>query len=88
MPAVGVFLVGVFLGASVCGAGRPPGGMADQGGGAIPRAAAYRPTSVTLSTFPLATSITASVPLSRGDSMSWPAPACVAAAVTRPWLDT
>ena len=72
LPAVGVFLVGVFLGASVCGAGRPAGRGADQGSRAIPSAAAYGPTAATFSTFPLIASMTTSVPFSRGDSVSWP----------------
>ena len=38
LPAVGVFLMGVFLGASVCGAGRPGAHGADQGSRAIPAA--------------------------------------------------
>jgi hypothetical protein len=45
LAAVGVFLVGVLLGASVCGAGRPIRRGADQGSGEIPGAAARVPYS-------------------------------------------
>jgi hypothetical protein len=86
--AAGVFLVGILLGASVCNAGRPASAPG-QGAVESPRAAAYGPTSATLSTDPLVASITARVPFSRGDSMSCPAAACAwAAGLTRPWLDT
>jgi hypothetical protein len=51
LVAVGVFLIGVVAGASVCGAGRPTTRGADHGG-AIPWTAACDPGSLTPSTFP------------------------------------